>query len=241
MSASRPPSQGQSKRRQRIIGPRGVRTDSVPKWSKTSRRYWAADRTWRRASVPNSAKYSPYEMTRRLRAKLSRISLVACDSQALASKASPDAADASPLLAPMLAPLLGARAESLIPITDDGSMRYDVDLPERGCSSCITFPRRPSTVQKGNHGPDSESAVGAIDLAARDCFGWRIAVLRADAGSVIGAGRRAGPGGRAARELEPDGRAQEVQPGPRQGAVEEPPQLVARGRAPADRGAQDRR
>src|SRR3954468_14508720 len=184
MSASRPPSHGQSKRRQRIIGPRGVRTDSVPKWSKTSRRYCAADRTCRRASVPNSAKYSPYEMTRRLRAKLSRISLVACDSQALASKASPVVTDDP---SPLLAPLLGARAESLIPITDDGSMRYDVDLPERGGSSCITSPRRPSTVQKRNHGPDSESAVGAIDLAARDCFGWRIAGLRADAGSVIGA------------------------------------------------------
>jgi hypothetical protein len=54
----------------------------------------------------------------------------------LASKASPEAADASP----MLAPLLGARAESLIPITDDGSMRYDVDLPESSWFLMHNFP-----------------------------------------------------------------------------------------------------
>jgi hypothetical protein len=52
-------------------------------------------------------------MTRRLRAKLSRISVVACESHDLASKASPELADPSALPAP----LLGARAESLIPIT----------------------------------------------------------------------------------------------------------------------------
>ncbi len=81
-----PASHGQSKSFQRVITPRGVRTSSVPKWSKTSRTYWAAERTWRPASAPNSEKYSPNDMTRRLRAKLSRSSPAVWVSQALASK-----------------------------------------------------------------------------------------------------------------------------------------------------------
>ena len=85
MSASLPPSKGQSNRRQRVITPRGVRTVSVPKWSNTSRTYWPAERSCRAGSAANSVRYSANEMTRRLRAKLSRISPEVCDSQPLES------------------------------------------------------------------------------------------------------------------------------------------------------------
>src|SRR5689334_13902430 len=71
-----PSSHGQSNSRQRVRTPRGLRTTSVPKWSNTSRRYWAAERTCSLVSLTNSVKYSPNDITRRLRAYDSRRSAV---------------------------------------------------------------------------------------------------------------------------------------------------------------------
>src|SRR3954452_16774267 len=85
-----PSSQGQSKSRQRVRVPRGLRTTSVPKWSKTSRRYWEADRTCSLVSLTNSVKYSPKDITRRLRAYDSRRSAVVWLNHAFASRRGDD-------------------------------------------------------------------------------------------------------------------------------------------------------
>ena len=145
--------EGQSKSRQRVIRPRGVRTDSVPKWSKTSRRYWPAERSWRAGSAPNSVRYSANEMTRRLRAKLSRISPVVSASQPLESNAR--ALSGASVLARMR-----RAGRDRHPWWFHGSTRLRSPHP------CITSPTGPSTVLKEPMNRSTSSA-RALLLGAR--------------------------------------------------------------------------